>query len=199
MWSLVRQDILTLIDCEIERGTICTAGLQQGDITKRSADDQRRLYRHCTTQHLAALLRRQGVEASSFFVRGKALFALREVAGNPERVYQAAQALAILQEAASALRQTIQPLPERSCAAAAAAGGSAPPVEFLNTRTVKRVKREPGVSLSPVKPHRPPTPGDEVVIDSGDETDVGEEKTASEEEDSNFLDGLLSPELPPEL
>ena len=30
MWSLVRQDILTLIDCEIERGTICTAGLQQG-------------------------------------------------------------------------------------------------------------------------------------------------------------------------
>ena len=67
------QELLTLVDCEVAAGVIITRGLQQGDITKRAVDDARKLHKDCTQQHLAGLLRRQGIEASVDFARGNAL------------------------------------------------------------------------------------------------------------------------------
>lgn len=203
------QELLTLVDCEVAIGAIIARALQQGDVTKRAVDDIRRLYKGCSQQHLAYLLKRQGVEASVDFARGNALTYLRQAATDPQRVFETVQALQHLQEAASALRQHIQPLPERSCVAAAAAaaggasGGVGAPVEHLNYRAVKRVKREPGSPcLSPIvhKRSRPPTPGDETGVDSGDESDVvlEDEVTAKEDEEPDFLAGLLSPENPPD-
>ena len=198
------------MDCEVAIGAIVAWALQQGDVTKRAVDDIRRLYKGCSQQHLAYLLKRQGVEASVSFARGNALTHLRQAATDPQRVFETVQALQHLQEAASALRQHIQPLPERSCAAQAAAaaggasGGVPAPVEHLNyRRAVKRVKREPaGPCLSPIVHvrSRPPTPGDETGVDSGGETDVEEvnEVTAEEDEEPDFLAGLLSPENPPD-
>ena len=58
------QELLTLVDCEVAIGAILARALQQGDVTKRAVDDIRRLYKGCSQQHLAYLLKRQGVEAS---------------------------------------------------------------------------------------------------------------------------------------
>ena len=201
------QEILALIELYIAGGTLVSRGLQQQDVTKRAVDEARKLHKEGTLQVLAILLRRQATEASESFVRGQALRGTREAALSPEKVYQTAQALGKLIEAAGALRRPSNTLSAAtSCAAAAAAGGAGGGgVEYLNTRSVKRVKRETPdatrFSLSPL--NRPPTPGDEAgVFSTEEETDVeeNEEKQESTEgEQSNFLDGLLSPENQPEL
>ena len=197
------QEILSLIELYINGGSVITRGLQQQDVTKRAADEARKSHKAATLQHLAVLLRRQATESSADFGRGQSLRLLRDVLQSPSRIYGTTQSLAKLIEAAEVLRRPIQALPEaRSCTAAAAGGGAegnGRPVEYLNTRVAKRVKREPAdtICLSPL--NRPPTPGDEGVF-SEEETDVEETgEDSAEGEQSNFLDGLLSPENPPEL
>ena len=203
----VEQEILALIELYIAGGTSVTRGLQQQDVTKRAVDEARKFHKEATLQVLAILLRRQSTEASESFVRGQALRSTREVALSPEKVYQTAQVLGKLIEAAGALRRPSKTLTAaNSCAAAMAAeGAGGGGVEYLNTRLVKRVKRETPdatrFSLSPL--NRPPTPGDEAgVFSTEEETDVEEneeKQDTTEEQETNFLDGLLSLENPPEL